>query len=190
MNELSLNGSGAKDPTAYAAILRTEGRGNMDARPGDIWEGENEKGFKRTMLVIAVNGEIASVLGLKEDCDCENRVAVEVEGRTMVSNLAMTQYSYTNALGRLVGKIDGVKLGRIKDRLKSILGMYEQPFCGNSEALNKRISALEGQLEVEKIRHGFELRNVEAENDMLWNRVDELQSQILKKEAEARGVTI
>lgn len=203
-----LNGSGVKDLTAYNAIIRAEGRDdNGDVYPGDVWTSENSSGFERDVFILAVNGNIVTVLGLIPDCDCENRVAVEVDGRTLVSNLAMMQYAYTSSLKKHLGQVSADRLGKIKGRLAAVLGLpqvintvtdddenriaeLEAELADMQEKYAKKVcecTSIECKRDVkkeaeERMRREFAIEERDCEIKLLKLRIEALQERIIDAE--------
>lgn len=197
-----LNGSGVKDLTAYTAIIRAEGRDdNSDVYPGDVWTSENSSGFEREVFILAVNGNIVTVLGLIPDCDCENRVAVEVDGRTLVSNLAMMQYAYTSSLKKHLGQVSADRLGKIKSRLASVLGISATDQSEEVKSLKEELAAMQEKYAKkvcectsieckrdvkkeaeERMRREFAIEERDCEIKLLKLRIEALQERIINAE--------
>ena len=186
MDDLKLNASGIKDPTAYNAITHVEGRDdNSEVYAGDIWTRESMNGFKNEVLVIAVNNGIASILGLIPDCDCENRIAIEVDGKTLVSNLAMTQYARTSSLEKHIGQISEERLKRIKIRLAAVLGI-ETTTDKKDEPKNETSAPSDTAVIIAKrmVKDMFQIRSLTFENEMLRKNISDLEKRVMNAEIE------
>lgn len=192
-----LNGSGVPDTTAYKAILNAEGSdADSKATAGEIWLRETLTGSESMSLILAVNGSIATCLGLIPDINTENKITVDVNGKLMCSNAAMMQYCYTNALTEKVGDVSGKKLSDIMAKVADILRidyvmkdlkqeneeLYAELQAKKCECTSIECKRDVRQETIEKLRYEFRLQEKELEVGLLRRRIEALESRIIDGE--------
>lgn len=198
MDENALNGSGVPDGTAFRAILNVEGHvADCKAYAGEIWLRETITGSESTALILAVNGNIATCLGLIPDTNTDNKITVEANGKVMCSNAAMMQYCYTTALTEKVGDISDKRLSDVMAKIADILRIdyvmrdvkqeNDELYAELQAKKSCECTSIECRRDVReeaitRLRNNFELQNKEFEIGALRRQIEALERRIIDGE--------
>ena len=122
MKELYKNGSGYTDPTAGNA-LKTVATGN-NVKRGEIWSAYFGNAERR-LAILAVSGEVVSVLVLNDESKgMRDKAAVTESGRLGYYLPWMLSYKFVNDLDKKVDSLEPSELDEMLAACAKVLGIH------------------------------------------------------------------
>lgn len=123
MKELYKNGSGYTDPTAGNA-LKTMATGN-NVKRGEIWSAYFGNAERR-LAILAVSGEVVSVLVLNDESKgMRDKAAVTESGRLGYYLPWMLSYKFVNDLDKKVDSLEPSELDDMLSACAKVLGIHQ-----------------------------------------------------------------
>lgn len=158
--ELSRNGSGYVDPTAYAALLEVQkGERKMDNKTGELWEITTKDGYNKECIIIADRGSYSTVLCLYDEPRRECDIKVNCMGMKYTSG-GMLQYAFDRNITEFIRKLSSHEFEDIMDKVADAIGMnrvvevpvFPQPVAVETEPIytDVELERTKAQLEVYK----------------------------------------
>ena len=128
MNNLLLNGSGIKDPTAYAAIKNCKREGNdmneLRPNPGDIWEVEIGSQYKDMLVLSVYDRGFCNMIQLHDDSKNLGRnVEVICTDGVKYADCEKLSFKYFECFKEYKKTVPDYVLEEIKEKVAESLGV-------------------------------------------------------------------
>lgn len=174
--ELSRNGSGYVDPTAYAALMEVQkGERKMDNKTGELWEITTKEGYNKECIIIADRGSYSTVLCLYDEPRRECDIKVNCRGMKYTSG-GMPQYAFDSKITEFIRKLSDQEFEEIMDKVADALGMnrvVEVPIL--SKLLSQPVA-----VETEPIYTAVELERTKAQLEVYKGLYENLLKDVLQ----------
>ena len=152
--ELKYNASGYYDQTAYKAIINVMKGENMKDRTGEIWNIEARNGSQFNAIVIADDGNIATVIRLIE-CEDDNS-DFSIRCKCMMYGCSrMIQYAFVQDLSEYIRTASDEEMQEVKNKILCSLGLTENMYVCKDfdddmiESLKESVARMEATIQAE-----------------------------------------
>ncbi len=171
--ELWLNGSGYPDPTAYKAM---KGVFDMEIKVGQIWSTETNSAERRPVLILAVNGDVCTVINAREVESQHSDISIYCGEKSMYLCSSMLQYFFKNKLVELEHTVSDDQFDYVMDKVASSLGIEfddsEELECAKEviKVKNTEIERLKKQFDEVVMERDAEIKQLSDElQDVIMN---------------------
>lgn len=166
-NDIKKNGSGYYDPTAFEAIINTEGVNNMEVYKGDIFYIEKGKTGEKSPAVVVSATEVIEETGCAQVAWLtnkeENSSSTHVKVMCMTPSVAICEklsFAYLDRFGEYIRTCTEKEIQDIDNAMLATLGIERQ----NDNADCEEIRTLKKELE-EKQREIEEMKTSAREKE-------------------------
>lgn len=178
--ELSYNGSGVKDITAYKAILQSGGTGNMnnyEINKGEIWEVDNN-GSSRLVVVLACFERYAATVMLQDQLPGSN--AVEVRARDiMYADAGRLGYVFYDKMVDFVRTLSDAEYQELRQGIATALGLRGikgEIAASAIQVYENAAAAAEANLEAARQEITILRQDLEKAQEEIDNQAEELEA--------------